>query len=121
MKPFLGLPGEKAKEALEKNKNIQFTSTEISTIDNANKNIFAKALIAKYEKDTGKSLNDLPTNVQTGIYSVVYNYWINSIKTKGALANFWDAIKGNNLPKASKILANKKVIITEGRQKWVNN
>lgn len=112
MTPFLKpIKGEKSdpREILSKNKHIEFTDSDIKLIDNTVKNLFLKELKAKYSKETGKRFEDLPANIQTAIFSAVYNYGLNSVNSEKILKLFWVAIKDGNWKAAAEILSKKKV------------
>ena len=84
LKPFFKLKGAEAAEVAS---NLVLSDSEVESLDKASKNYYANLLINKYEKDSGKSFNDLTSAQQTIIASVGFQYG-NFDRTP----KFWSAV-----------------------------
>lgn len=104
LKPFLLVKGTEAKELLKKTKLV-ITSTEANTIDKAVKLSHVSRLKAKYNSaaKNSKKFGDIPTQAQTVIASVSFQYGTNlDLSTP----NFWKAVISQDWTEAVKLLKN---------------
>lgn len=109
MKPFLEKKGVDAQIAIKENKgkHAGFSISDVKYINNTVKIFFLKDIAKAYKKDTGKEFSDLHTDVQTAVFSAIYNYGPSSHKEKNALHTFWLKISEGKYKEAADELEQK--------------
>jgi len=99
-------------------KPLKLSSVDVKTIDQINREYFAKKLSEKYQKfNKNTPFNNLPPSVQTAITSVAFQYGINLEK---ACPKFWEAAVTEDFKKMLEILRDFKDKYPTRRKKEAN-
>jgi len=106
--PYLGLKGEKAREALRK-APLQLSLQQVNEIDTKVQQHHEREISSVYNKDVGQegAFQDLPRSVQTVISSVTFQYcYGRNPNPKLKLAKFWNTALSRDYEALEKELRN---------------
>ena len=79
--PYLGAKKDKAVSKLKETGGLQLTDDEVSQIDMMAKEQYSNRIKESYNKLTGKNFDELPSNLQTVIADVQFQYGTNYERT----------------------------------------
>lgn len=79
--PYLGAKKDKAVSKLKETGGLQLTDDEVSQIDMMAKEQYSNRIKESYNKLTGKNFDELPSNLQTVIADVQFQYGTNYGRT----------------------------------------
>lgn len=102
--PLLNQKGSHAQVALQSfnKKNLVISPKEVKEIDSKVKMSMAHSFAAQYNRDTGKSLNDLPAGIQTALFSLFYQYGLKAISKYKWGRTLWGHVKKKDWPEVIK-------------------
>lgn len=111
---YIGLKKQKA-VAFLKAHPLSLNSDELSQLDKVAGNRILQPLAAEYYKMTGKMFTQLPSQAQTVVFSIAYQYGPGFTKNKD-FKQFWSYFTSGNWAKASQALKNIKQYSTRRHQ-----
>lgn len=79
--PYLGAKKDKAASKLKETGGLQLTDKEVNEIDMMAKQKYSNKVKESYSKLTGKSFDELPSNLQTVIADIQFQYGTNYNRT----------------------------------------